>query len=190
MKFSTTEIANKVFKKEFYGYCVEEVKSYLDGLSNHLNQILQERNSLKEQVRLYESQITEFKQNEQILRETITAATQMSERMKEEARLEAQKIISSSQEKSLQQSQEAAESLKKMYLELAELKKAKQNFENNLKALAKSHIDYIDQSAKSTAQTEIPVAVAKTEVAEKTSRAERSEEIKSSGFKVQPLDFA
>jgi cell division initiation protein len=146
MKISMKEASKKVFKKEFYGYSVEEVKTYIDSLAQQLHQVTQENNALKEQVMSLENQLSEYKKTDQILRETISTATQMSEIIKEDAKKEAHHILQEARNEAEKSKSEALQSLKIMYVELSELKNAKENFERNLKSLAQAHIDFIERS--------------------------------------------
>jgi cell division initiation protein len=142
------ETSKKVFKKEFYGYSVEEVKAYLESLAQQLQLVTQERNSLKDHVKALETQLIEYKKTDQILRETISTATQMSEIIKDDAKKEANHILHEARSEAEKNKSEAVQSLKTMYIELSELKKAKENFEQNLKSLAQAHIDFIERSAQ------------------------------------------
>ncbi len=84
---------------------------------------------------------------------------QMSERLRQDSEREARLIIADAQQKAEMMGRDARDSLKKLYQEMAELKKARMQFEVNLKTLAEAHIAMIDQGDKMMPSIKLPDAV-------------------------------
>ena len=107
--------------------------------------LLQERAAFQKALKDKELQLLEYKDRDQVLKATITNASQMSDRMRADAEREAKLIINDAQQKSEIITRDAKDSLKKVYQEVADLKKARMQFEANLKAMAQAHLSLLDQ---------------------------------------------
>lgn len=148
MKITPIDIANKSFNKKMLGLDEAEVSEYLQQVASLLEDLLHEKNSLKEAVREKEIQLSELKERDQILKQTISTAGQMAERMRQDAERESKLIIADAQQKAEIIIRDSRDSLKKMYQEMSELKRARLQFEANLKALAQAHITLLEQGER------------------------------------------
>ena len=72
----------------------------------------------------------------------------MAGRLRQDADREAKLIIADAQHKSEIIVRDSRDSLKKMYQEIAELKRTRMQFEANLRALAQAHIGLLEQGEK------------------------------------------
>lgn len=156
MRITPIDIAHKSFGKKMIGLDAEEVGEFLQQIASQMEALIQERNSLKENLREKELSLLEFKERDQILKDTITTATQMAERLRQDAEREARLIIADAQQKSEIITRDSRDSLKKMYQEVTELKKVRMQFEANLKALAQAHLSLLEQGEKFMPQMQLP----------------------------------
>lgn len=156
MKITPIDIAHKSFGKKVMGLDAEEVSEFLQQIAATMEALIQERNNLKETLREKDLSLAEYKQRDQVLKETITTATQMADRMRADADREAKLILADAQQRGEIITRDAKDSLKKLYQELTDLKRARMQFEANLKALAQAHLSLVEQGEKYMPQMQLP----------------------------------
>jgi cell division initiation protein len=145
MKHYPSEIATKTFERKMMGYDPEEVSDFLNVVAAQLDALIQERNSLREALKEKELSLLEYKDRDQVLKATINSASQMAEKMRGDAERESKLIINDAQQKAELITRDAKDSLKKVYTEIAEIKRARMQFEANLKAMVQAHLSLLDQ---------------------------------------------
>lgn len=156
MKITPIDIAHKSFGKKMMGLDADEVMDFLQQIAAQMESLIQERNSLKEAVREKELSLMEYKERDQVLKDTIQTATQMADRLRQDAEREAKLIIADANQKAEIITRDSRDSLKKMYHEVAELKRTRMQFEANLKALAQAHLALLEQGEKYMPQMNMP----------------------------------
>ncbi len=125
------------------GYDAEEVTDFLALVAQEMEAIIHERNKLKEAIREKELQILEYRDRDRILKDTITTAQKMSEKIKSDAERETQIILQDAHQKAEMIVRDSRDSLKNVYKEINEIKKIKLQFESNLKAMLQTHLDLL-----------------------------------------------
>lgn len=148
MRIAPIDIAHKSFGRKMMGFDPEEVMDFMRLVAEEMEALIKERNSLKENLREKELAVSEYRERDELLKSTITTATRMSEKMQVDAEREAKLIINDANQKADVIVREARDSLKRIYNEIADLKKVRMQFENNLKAIIQSHLQMLDQGAK------------------------------------------
>lgn len=156
MRITPIDIAHKSFGKKMMGLDAEEVTDFLQQVAAQMETLIQERNTLKENVREKELSLLEYKERDQVLKETIATATQMADRLRQDAEREAKLIIADAQQKAEIITRDSRDSLKKMYQEVSDLKRTRMQFEANLKALAQAHLALLEQGEKYMPQMHLP----------------------------------
>lgn len=127
------------------GYNPDEVADFLTVIAAQMDAILQERNSLRETLKEKELTILEYKDRDQVLKATISSASQMTEKMRNDAERESALIINDAQQKAELITRDAKDSLKKVYAEIGDLKRTRMQFEANLKAMVQAHLSLLEQ---------------------------------------------
>lgn len=127
------------------GYNPDEVSDFLTVVAAQMDAILQERNSLRETLKEKELTILEYKDRDQVLKATISSASQMTEKMRNDAERESALIINDAQQKAELITRDAKDSLKKVYAEIGDLKRTRMQFEANLKAMVQAHLSLLEQ---------------------------------------------
>ncbi len=145
MKIAPIDIAHKSFSRKMMGLDPQEVADFLKLVSDEMESLISERNSLKQSQREKELQIIEFKERDELLKNTITTATKMSDKIRGDSERESKLLINDAHQKAEMIVRDARDSLKKIYQEIADLKKIRMQFENNMKALVQSHLTMIEQ---------------------------------------------
>jgi cell division initiation protein len=148
MRIAPIDIAHKAFHRKMMGFDPDEVMDFLRLVSEEMETLIRERNSMREQMREKEMQIAEYRERDELLKSTITTATRMSEKIQVDAERESKLILHDANQKAEMIVRESRDSLKRIYSEINELKKVRMQFENNLKALIHSHLTMLDQGQK------------------------------------------
>ncbi len=156
MRITPIDIAHRSFGKRMMGLDPDEVMDFLQQIAGQMEALIQERNTLKEGLREKDLSLIEYKERDQILKETIATAGQMAERLRQDAEREAKLIITDAQQKAEIITRDSRDSLKKMYQEVTDLKRVRMQFEANLKALAQAHLSLLEQGEKYMPQMQLP----------------------------------
>lgn len=156
MKITPIDIAHKNFNKKMLGLDENEVMDFLQRVASQMEELIHERNTLRELVRERELQLNDQKERDHVLKSTITTAGQMAERLRADAEREAKLILADAHQKAEMITRDSRDSLKKAYQEIADLKRARMQFEANLKAMAQAHLALIEQGEKFMPSIGIP----------------------------------
>lgn len=147
MKIAPIDIAHKSFSKKMLGFDQDEVIEFLRDVADQMEEIIRERNSLKEGLREKDLSIMEYRDRDETLKATITTATRMSEQIRTDAERESKLIIADAQQKAEMMIKDAKDSLKRIYQEIAEVKRARIQFEASLRSLLHGHMAMLDQGS-------------------------------------------
>lgn len=156
MKITPIDIAHKTFTKRMLGIDADEVYQFLQQVAGAMEALTLERNSLKEILREKELSLLEYKERDQVLKNTIATAGQMSERLRQDAEREAKLIIADSNQKGEMIVKDARESMRKMYQEISDLKRSRLQFEANLKSMVQAHLSLLEQGEKFLPHLNLP----------------------------------
>jgi cell division initiation protein len=148
MRIAPIDIAHKTFHRKMMGFDPDEVMVFMRQVAEEMEALIKERNSMREQLREKEMQISEYRERDELLKSTITTATRMSEKMQVDADREAKLILHDANQKAEMIIRESRDSLKRIFSEISDLKRVRMQFENNLKALLQSHMAMLDQANK------------------------------------------
>jgi cell division initiation protein len=171
MKITPIDIAHKNFNKKMFGLDEAEVNDFLQQVANQMEELIHERNSLKEMLREKEMHLNDQKERDHVLKSTISTAGQMADRLRSDAEREARLIINDAQQKAEMITRDSRDSLKKAYQEISDLKRMRLQFEANLKALAQAHLTLVEQGEKFMPSIGIPNANLETETANNGAKA-------------------
>lgn len=148
MKIAPIDIAHKTFGRKMMGFDPDEVVDYLRSVADEMEELIRERNNLREQIREKDLAIIEFRERDELLKNTITTATKMSDKIQADSEREARLIINDANQKAEMIVSDARDSLKKIYTEVTDLKKLRMQFENNIRAIVQSHLTMLEQGHK------------------------------------------
>lgn len=162
MKIAPIDISHKEFGRKFMGYDPHSVNDFLALISAEMEELLRERNALKEAVRERDLAIVEFKERDQALKKTLETATQMAERIRADAEREAKLIVNDANYRAETMTRDARDSIKRIYNDINDLKKLRIQFESNLRALAQAHLALLDEGTKYMPTLKTPVATGET----------------------------
>jgi cell division initiation protein len=146
MKIAPIDIAHKTFSRKVMGLDADEVMEFLRDIADQMEGLVRERNSLKEALRQKDIQMMEYKERDETLRATLATATKMSEQIRQDAERESKLITNDAHQKAEVILRDSRDSLKRVYQEIADMKRLRMQFEVNLRALCQSHTAMLDQS--------------------------------------------
>lgn len=156
MKYYPKEIAVKTFDRKMMGYDPDQVENFLTIIAAQMEALIQEQAQLKNLIKDKEMDILQFKDREQLFQQTMTQTTQITEKMKMETDRECKLIINEAHEKAAAITGDAKDSLRKIYTDIAELKRSRMQFEANLKAMAQAHLGLLEQGETFLPKMKIP----------------------------------
>lgn len=148
MRIAPIDITHRTFSKKMMGVDPQEVYDFLRDVADQMEELVRERQRLKEDLVKKDQALAEYIERDQALRATIQAASKMSDQFRTDAEKEASLIISDARQRAEILMKDARDSLKKMYYEIADLKKARMQYETTLRSLMQAHITMLDQGKK------------------------------------------
>ncbi|MCF6271327.1 MAG: DivIVA domain-containing protein [Melioribacteraceae bacterium] len=123
MRFTPFSIKAQEFNKAVRGYDKEEVRVYLESLSNEFEILKNENDELRSKIENSSEQITEFQKLEKTLQATLVSAQESSSKAVESARKQNQLIIKEAEIKAnqlLEKANKEAELIRDSVLRLNE----------------------------------------------------------------------
>jgi len=141
-------IQTKKFSKKMRGFDPSEVQTFLTKVTRELGAALEDYQATTKALKKTEVELQEYKEREDLLKKTLSTATQMSDKMKTDSDREAKLIVSDAHHKAEMITRDAKDSLRKIYQDISDLKRVRMQFENNLKAILTSHMTMIEQGQR------------------------------------------
>ncbi|KJR40443.1 Cell division initiation protein DivIVA [Candidatus Magnetoovum chiemensis] len=148
MRISPLDIQQKQFPIKFRGFDVEEVYAFLEVLREEMEELLRENTSLKEQLHIVERQLTEHKNLENSLRETLVTTRQMMEAYKNNARKEAELITREAEINSENLIKQAQSKVIKLHEDIVDLKGIRRHFKEQVRRLVENVVRYIEYDSE------------------------------------------
>lgn len=158
MKITPIDISHKSFKRKAFGLDADEVTDFLKSVAEEMETLIRERNKLKEEIRDKELSLMEYKERDKVLRDTITTAQRMAEKMREDSERESKIILNDAAQKAEMIVRDARDSLKRVYQEITDIKRSKMQFESSLRALVQTHLNLLDTQPESMSSVAGPTA--------------------------------
>ncbi|MES2855853.1 MAG: DivIVA domain-containing protein [Bdellovibrionota bacterium] len=146
MKIAPIDIAHKTFTKKVMGLDANEVNDFLRDVADQMEELIRERNTLKEALRAKDIAIMEYKERDESLKSTIQTAAKMSDGIRADAEREAKLIRGDAEQKAELILRDSRDSLKRVYQEIADLKRVRMQFEINIRSVVQTHMQMIEQS--------------------------------------------
>ena len=162
MRIAPIDIAHKSFNRKVMGLDPDEVANFLRDIADQMEELIRERNALKENSRQKDMNLIEYKERDETLKATLATATRMGEQIRIDAEREAKLIIADASQKAELVMRDGRDQLKRMYQEIADVKKLRMQFEVNLRALCQAHVQMLEQSHVALPDPQINLAHAAT----------------------------
>lgn len=134
-KLTGIDIQLKDFNKSIRGYDTNEVRTFLEDMAKQLEAIDYENKTLKEKLREKEITIMDYKERENLLKETIMTAHKVTDGIKTDATREALQIITQAKLKADGVLRESRQNLRRVVDEISRLKKQKMEIISSIGAM-------------------------------------------------------
>lgn len=164
MKIAPIDIAHKTFARKVMGLDPDEVADFMRDVADQMEEIIRERNTLKEGMRQKELQLMEYKERDDALKATISTAAKMSDGIRADAEREGKLIVGDAHQKADMILKDSRDQLKRVYQEIADLKRLRMQFEVNLRTICQAHIQMIDQAHMTVPDPHINLAHAQAAI--------------------------
>ena len=92
-RLTPLEVQKQTFAKSFKGYSIDEVRSYLDLLSEELELLLKENEKFARENSHLREEVDQHNERERILKDTLLAAQRAAEDLRTNAQKEAELIV-------------------------------------------------------------------------------------------------
>jgi cell division initiation protein len=93
MKLSPTDIQRQVFGTRFRGFDPDEVRAFLAAVAEEMAALQREKDHVEQELRHLELIVTEHRERESILKNTLLTAQKAAQDIREAARKEAETIV-------------------------------------------------------------------------------------------------
>jgi len=146
MKFTPFSIKAQEFNKSVRGYDKDEVKAFLEALSNEFERLQNKNDKINAQLEIYVDEIKEFKKLEKTLQSTLVSAQESSGKAVESAKKQNQLIIKEAEIKAQQLIEKAKEEANFIRTSVLKLREEKNLLIAKLKAMIESQAGLIDMT--------------------------------------------
>lgn len=161
MRLTPLDIQNHRFASRLKGYDVQEVHDFQRMVAHDYESMLHENESLKDRLRQLEDRVKELAGHEQMLREAIVTAQNMSEDLKRTAIRESEMMVGQAEvraEKILSGAQISANRLSE---QIRELKALRGRLTNEIRTTIETHLALVDALATDGVEAEDPIVQGK-----------------------------
>ena len=94
MKYSPLDLRHQEFPGNLGGYKRLDVRTFLNDVADDLEELLQGRQDLNERLMALEGRLAEYRESEDDLRRAVVSAERIAQEVRENARREAELIVS------------------------------------------------------------------------------------------------
>lgn len=153
MRITPLDIQQKQFSTKFRGFDMGEVDSFLELVREEMEELLRDNAKLREEVKLLERQLKEYKNIESTLRDTLMATQQMVEEYKTNAKKDADLIRKEAELSAEEILKVAQEKVIKIHEDITDLKGVRRHFKEELGRLIENHLRMLDFDKEREAET-------------------------------------
>ena len=144
MKITPLDITQKTFRRAFRGCDSQEVEAFLALVASEVEALAKEAQTLREDARRMQEEISDLRSRERTLQETMITAQKACEDIRDAARKEAEITLSEAE----LQAEKIVQSAHLRYLrivdDIGEAKRQRAQFEAGVRAIAEGHLKLLD----------------------------------------------
>jgi len=147
MKITPIDISGHTFATKMRGFDPEEVRSFLNLVSSEFEALVVDNNSLREKLAQVEASISDLKERERILKETLLTAQRLADEIREEARKEAQLVVREAEVKASQYLDQAGRKAGELEGAIQALRVEREAFAQRIRSAVEQHLRLLDMHA-------------------------------------------
>lgn len=144
MSVTPNDILTKEFNHKFRGYDAEQVNDYLDIVRVELERVLEENQTLSKNLADAQDKLDYFAQLQESLNSSIIIAQEAADRLKQNARKEAELILYEAERDADHVISEANERANRIFDEAEHLRSKTSEYQNRARKLAQEQLDFLD----------------------------------------------
>jgi len=161
-RLTPVEIQKRRFRICFRGFDQKEVSTFLETVSNEMEELLLENQKLREENQRRKQEIEEYQGLESTLKSTLITAQKTIDEMKANAEKEAALIVSQAQIQAEKSLEDAQRRLSQLVDEINALKTEKIRFEASLRSELELHLKILEARSLKERETVNPESEIKT----------------------------
>ena len=143
MAITPNDIHNKDFSTKFKGFDPEEVNDFLEEVKKELETLIRDNKDLEKRVKFNEEKVEYFNSIQETLNKSILVAQEAADRLRENARKDAEIIVFEAEKAAQAMLREAAEKATEINRETGLIKKETRIFRQRLQILTQTQLDMI-----------------------------------------------
>ena len=143
MAITPNDIHNKDFSTKFTGFDPEEVNDFLEEVKKELETLIRDNKDLEKRVKFNEEKVEYFNSIQETLNKSILVAQEAADRLRENARKDAEIIVFEAEKAAQAMLREAAEKATEINRETDLIKKETRIFRQRLQILTQTQLDMI-----------------------------------------------
>lgn len=143
MRITPLEVKHQRFRKSMRGYDPVEVETFLEMVSNELEELIRENRELKDKIIEQETKLVDYKNMEKTLQQTLIQAQEASGKSIENSRREGEIIIKEAEVKASQIVEKARLDFARIKEEISQVKARKESIVGKLKVLLSSELNLL-----------------------------------------------
>jgi cell division initiation protein len=144
MKITPIDVSGHAFAVKMRGYDQEEVRSFLNLVSSEFEAVIVQSNNLKEKLAQVEASVSDMRERERILKETLLTAQRLADEIREEARKEAQVIVREAEVKGSQLLDQAGRKAGELEGAIQALRVEREAFAQRIRSAVEQHLRLLD----------------------------------------------
>ncbi len=148
MAITPLEIRKQEFRKSLRGYDPHEVRSFLEMVSNEIENLMRENAGLNEKVKDLDAKIEDYRRMEKILQDTLTTTQKATEELREGAKKEAETIIANARVETQRFLREAQAELARVKEETKMIEHQKLLLVSEFRGLLESYLRLLERLEK------------------------------------------
>jgi cell division initiation protein len=156
MNITPIDIQQKKFHVTFRGFEQTEVETFLDQVREEMEALMREVTELREFRQVYDDRMSEVRQKEETVKNTMVMTQKLMEDQKDNARREAALVIKDAEIRSQQIVNSAHEQKVKLEAEIQNLKRMRHHFLEDVKKVVQMHLEMVNFEESSDAAKEEP----------------------------------
>jgi cell division initiation protein len=152
MKMTPLDIQNHKFRSRLWGRDPEEVAIFMEMAATELEERIKENQFLTDELARAKSQLSEFREREQTLKETMMMAQKIAQDMKNNVVKEAQVILSEAELEADRILERAQGRVVELEEKILELKRSRILLEEDLRATLTTHLKLLEVGKEAEAE--------------------------------------
>ncbi len=145
MKITPLDIKKQEFRKSFNGYDKNEVETFLQMVSEELEELIKENTALQERIKQLEEGIETYKRMEKTLQDTLTSAQITTDNIRKQAIKEAEIIVGNAKLEAKHIVEEAENKIHQLNSEIKSLQTQKSTFIARLRGIINAQLKVLEQ---------------------------------------------